>query len=88
MFNHRRSIWHASFWKTTGDFERSFDGKSRRAVGKPPGHRSLKTASLDPGYFREVPEPLFAAFSASYAFLQNSCCKVATHFPPVPINMA
>jgi hypothetical protein len=25
-------------------------------------------------------EPLFAAFSASYAFLQNSCCKVTPHF--------
>jgi hypothetical protein len=30
-----------------------------------------------------MPEPLFATFSASYAFLQNSCCKVTPHFPPV-----
>jgi hypothetical protein len=36
--------WHGSFWKATGTFELSFDDKSRRAVEKPPGHRSLKTA--------------------------------------------
>ena len=28
-------------------------------------------------------EPLFATFSASYAFLQNSRCKVTPHFPSV-----
>ena len=28
-------------------------------------------------------EPLFAAFLASYAFLQDSYCKVATNFPSV-----
>jgi hypothetical protein len=37
----------------------------------------------DPAYFREMAEPLFAAFSASYAFLQNSCRNVTPHFPPV-----
>ena len=30
-----------------------------------------------------MPEPLFATFSASYAFLQNSCCEVTPHFPSV-----
>jgi hypothetical protein len=30
-----------------------------------------------------MPEPLFATFSASYAFLQNSCCKATSHFPSV-----
>jgi hypothetical protein len=30
-----------------------------------------------------MPEPLFATFSASYAFLQNSCCKATAHFPSV-----
>jgi hypothetical protein len=30
-----------------------------------------------------MPEPLFAAFSASYAFLQKACCEVAAHFPSV-----
>jgi hypothetical protein len=38
---------------------------------------------VDPAYFREMPEPLFAAFSVSYAFLQNSCCEVAAHFSSV-----
>jgi hypothetical protein len=38
---------------------------------------------VDAAYFREMPEPLRAAFSASYAFLQNSCCKVTPHFPSV-----
>jgi hypothetical protein len=30
-----------------------------------------------------MPEPLFAAFLPSYAFLQDSCCKVVAHFPSV-----
>jgi hypothetical protein len=30
-----------------------------------------------------MPEPLFAAFSASYAFSKNSCCNVTLHFPSV-----
>ena len=38
---------------------------------------------VDPAYFREMAQPLFAAFSASYAFLQNSCCEVAAHFSSV-----
>jgi hypothetical protein len=38
---------------------------------------------VDPAYFREMPEPLFAAFFPSYAFLQDSCCEVAAHFPSV-----
>jgi hypothetical protein len=38
---------------------------------------------VDPAYFREMPEPLFAAFSPSYAFLQDSCCEVAANFSSV-----
>jgi hypothetical protein len=38
---------------------------------------------VDPAYCGEMPEPLFATFSASYAFLQNSCCKATAHFPSV-----
>ena len=30
-----------------------------------------------------MPKPLFAAFSAGYAFSQNSCCKVAANFSSV-----
>ena len=30
-----------------------------------------------------MPEPLFAAFSVSYAFLQNSCCEVVANFASV-----
>ena len=30
-----------------------------------------------------MPEPLFAAFLPSYAFLQDSCCEVAAHFPSI-----
>jgi hypothetical protein len=38
---------------------------------------------VDPAYFREMPEPLFAAFFPSYAFLQDSCCDVAANFSSV-----
>jgi hypothetical protein len=38
---------------------------------------------VDPAYFREMAEPLFAAFFPSYAFLQDSCCEVAANFPSV-----
>jgi hypothetical protein len=38
---------------------------------------------VDPAYFREMPEPLFATFFFSYAFLQDSCCEVAPNFSSV-----
>jgi hypothetical protein len=38
---------------------------------------------VDPTYFREMSEPLFAAFFPSYAFLQDSCCEVAADFSSV-----
>jgi hypothetical protein len=38
---------------------------------------------VDPAYFREMPEPLFAAFFPNYAFLQDSCCEVTADLSSV-----